>query len=221
MKIMKRKNIITSLLMLGILTTEAQVINVNSIEAPAKGEMEIVVTANANINNYVAAGFNLELPEGFSVAGVEGVKGDAVQSNHMVRVGQTGGSKIRVAVYSLGNSPFGMEDGNTITLCTLKLKAPNKEGTFTGQMTGVEYATTGNVLTKGSGLQFGITIKPGNIDKPGDADGNGEVNAADIDAFVQYIMEGDFDGFNFDNANLSGDDKVDAADLVMLINMVE
>lgn len=55
---------------------------------------------------------------------------------------------------------------------------------------------------------------------PGDADGNGEVNAADIDAVVRYIMEGDFDGFNFDNANLSGDDNVDAADLVLLINMV-
>lgn len=55
----------------------------------------------------------------------------------------------------------------------------------------------------------------------GDADGNGKVEAADIDAVVKNIMEGDFEGFNFKNADLNGDDKVDAADLVLLINMVK
>lgn len=220
MKIMKRKNIIiASLLMLGILTTEAQVVKVNDTEALANDEMEIVVTANADINNYIAAGFDIELPEGFSVAGVEGVKGDAIQS-HVVRVGQASGSKIRVAVYSLANLTFGIEDGNTI-LCTLKLKAPDKEGSFSGQMTDLEYATASSVLTKGTGVQFGITIKPGNKGKLGDADGNGEVEAADIDAVVEYIMDGDDEGFNFDNANLNGDDKVDVADLVLLIKMVK
>ena len=112
---MKRKNIIiASLLMSGILTTEAQVVKVNDTEALANDEMEIVVTANADINNYVAAGFNIELPEGFSVVGVEGVKGDAIQSNHVVRVGQANGSKIRVAVYSMSNLTFGIEDGHYI-----------------------------------------------------------------------------------------------------------
>ena len=55
---------------------------------------------------------------------------------------------------------------------------------------------------------------------PGDADGNGKVETADIDAVVKYIMEGDYEDFNFENANLNGDDKVDAADLVLLIKMV-
>ena len=66
-----------------------------------------------------------------------------------------------------------------------------------------------------SGYLFSLTAA-----NPGDADGNGVVNAADIDAVVRYIMDGDDEGFNFDNANLSGDDKVDAADLVLLINML-
>ena len=55
---------------------------------------------------------------------------------------------------------------------------------------------------------------------PGDADGNCKVEAADIDAVVKYIFEGEFEGFKFENANLNGDDKVDAADLVLLIKMV-
>jgi hypothetical protein len=56
---------------------------------------------------------------------------------------------------------------------------------------------------------------------PGDADGSGDVNAADIDAVVRYIMTGDTTNFVFENANLNGDDKVDAADLVLLIKKVK
>ena len=65
------------------------------------------------------------------------------------------------------------------------------------------------------------TPDPGPTSVPGDADGNGKVETADIDAVVRYIMEGDFEGFNFDNANLNDDDKVDAADLVLLIKMLQ
>lgn len=215
MKIMKRNNIfIASLLMLGALTTEAQTIKVSGTEASANGEMQIVVTANANISNYIATGFYVELPEGFSVAGVEGVKGSAVQSNHVVRVGQTGTNKFRVAVYSLANSSFNLE-GNTPTLCTLKLTAPNKEGSFTGQLTGVEFSTASHGLAKENGSQFNISLKS----SVGDADGNGVVNANDVKTVVDYIMGKNPANFVFANANMNGDNVVDAADLVLLISM--
>jgi hypothetical protein len=73
---------------------------------------------------------------------------------------------------------------------------------------------------------FSLTEDEGDPDPdptsvPGDADGNGKVETADIDAVVRYIMEGDFEGFNFDNANLNDDDEVDAADLVLLIKMLQ
>ena len=55
----------------------------------------------------------------------------------------------------------------------------------------------------------------------GDANNDGKVNADDIKAVVDYIMTGKTVGFNFDNANLNGDKKVDAADLVLLINKVK
>lgn len=55
----------------------------------------------------------------------------------------------------------------------------------------------------------------------GDADGNGSVGPEDIEAIVRYIMEGEYEGFNFENANLNGDSKVDAADLVLLISMLK
>ena len=58
MKKMKRTIIsIASLLMLGALTTEAQTIKVSGTEASANGEMQIVITADASISNYIATGF--------------------------------------------------------------------------------------------------------------------------------------------------------------------
>ena len=212
---MERKNIIiASLLMFGVLTAEAQTVKVNETEATANGEMEFVVTADANINNYIATGFFVELPEGFSVAGVEGVKSNAVQSNHMVRLGQTGDSKFRVAVYSLSNSSFDVVGGGVPTLCTLKVKAPNKVGIFTGRLTGVEFANASHVLSKGSELQFTITIKPDG--KRGDINGDGNVDNADIITIVGYIMAGEYD----EKADLNGDDNVDAADVVELVKCI-
>lgn len=62
-------------------------------------------------------------------------------------------------------------------------------------------------------------IEMGSTSLPGDADGNGSVGPEDIEAIVKYIMGGWYEGFNFENANLNGDGKVDASDLVLLINM--
>ena len=55
----------------------------------------------------------------------------------------------------------------------------------------------------------------------GDASGDGVVDKLDIQAVVDYILMGKTEGFDLDAADLNGDDKVDAADLVLLINKVK
>lgn len=93
----------------------------------------------------------------------------------------------------------------------------------------INYMTAGMSMEleiPGIDTYFSLTEDEGDPDPdptsvPGDADGNGKVETTDIDAVVRYIMEGDFEGFNFDNANLNDDDKVDAADLVLLIKMLQ
>ena len=52
---------------------------------------------------------------------------------------------------------------------------------------------------------------------PGDVDGSGDVNAADIDAVVQYIMTGKYDS----KADLNHDNKVNAADIVEIVNIIK
>ena len=55
----------------------------------------------------------------------------------------------------------------------------------------------------------------------GDASGDGVVDKLDIQAVVDYILTGKTEGFDLDAADLNGDDKVDAADLVLLINKLK
>ena len=54
----------------------------------------------------------------------------------------------------------------------------------------------------------------------GDADGNREVNHNDIDFVNNYIMTGkEPNGFNWWNAEMNNDGKINVADIVKIINM--
>lgn len=58
-------------------------------------------------------------------------------------------------------------------------------------------------------------------DIPGDANSDWKVNAADIDAIADYIVKGKTEGFVIDNADVSNDGKVDASDIVKMINIIK
>ena len=67
-----------------------------------------------------------------------------------------------------------------------------------------------------SGILFSLTAN--NL---GDADGNGVVDANDVKIVVDYIMGKNPANFVFANANMNGDNVVDAADLVLLLSMLK
>lgn len=73
------------------------------------------------------------------------------------------------------------------------------------------------MLVDGTGWVFSLSPLSSVL---GDANGNGEVDAKDIKTVADYIMGRDPLPFVFANANMNGDTKVDAADLVLLIKMV-
>ena len=96
--------------------------------------------------------------------------------------------------------------------------------------------TTGAVTIKGIGTTIITAYTNGNDEYdygdayylltvkeplPGDANGNGNVDEDDIKTVVDYIMTGKEDGINLGNADLNGDSKVNAADLVLLINKLK
>lgn len=56
---------------------------------------------------------------------------------------------------------------------------------------------------------------------PGDANNDGKVDNKDVDAVADYIMTGNEDGFIFKNADMNGDKEVNAADIVLIVNMIK
>lgn len=57
--------------------------------------------------------------------------------------------------------------------------------------------------------------------KAGDANCDGHVTAADAEAVADHIMGQTPDNFNEKNADVNGDDKIDAADIVEIVNRIE
>ena len=84
------------------------------------------------------------------------------------------------------------------------------------------YASTsdGKALTRAAAencvLLYGYSVTL--AEKPkGDVNGDGEVDEADLELVVNYILK-PFEDFNKDAADMNGDGKVNAADVVLIIN---
>ena len=78
----------------------------------------------------------------------------------------------------------------------------------------------GKVLTRAAAencvLLYGYSVTL--AEKPkGDVNGDGEVDEADLELVVNYILK-PFEDFNKDAADMNGDGKVNAADVVLIIN---
>ena len=108
--------------------------------------------------------------------------------------------------FDIADNVFGIEDGDNMLAPTATLTVPY------GTKTKYEAAAGWKLFQPITEMESQGT--------PGDANGDGDVDADDIDAIVRYIITGDTTNFVFDNANLNGDNKVDAADLVLLIKTV-
>ena len=106
--------------------------------------------------------------------------------------------------FAISDNVFGVVDGDVITPPTATLSVP---------------AGSQEAYEKAEGWKKFSSIMEMNA-LLGDANGSGGVDADDIKAVVRFIMEGNFEGFVFDNADVVKDGKVNAADLVKIIDMV-
>ena len=56
---------------------------------------------------------------------------------------------------------------------------------------------------------------------PGDADGDEDVDFDDIEITKNYIMTGEAEDFIFENADMNGDNEINAADIVKILNIIK
>lgn len=65
-----------------------------------------------------------------------------------------------------------------------------------------------------------MSIVPLGSEMLGDANCDGIVDMRDIDIIAEFIMKGKVDSFSFENADANGDYKVDVADIVTILNII-
>jgi hypothetical protein len=95
----------------------------------------------------------------------------------------------------------------------LKIKAPNKIGTFNGNLSGVEFATNSHSLVTAAASTFIIKLSG-----KGDVNGDGSINAKDIVDLVMYMMGKK--ALDLDAADVNGDGVVNSADVILVSNAI-
>lgn len=188
-------------------------------EASMSANKELVITiAGEDMNNYIATGFYIELPDDFSASGIEAQKTDNVQSDHVIKVGQVADNKIRVAAYSLSNSSFNISKtgGSTspLTFCVVKMIASNTSGSFKGKLSGIEFATSSHGLVTADPSPFDMAIRV-----LGDADGDGTVDVNDVTTTINYILKKPYTNFIMEAADVDGDKTIDVNDVQGIIDI--
>jgi hypothetical protein len=100
---------------------------------------------------------------------------------------------------------------------TLSVAATVAEGEYDIQLKDVVMtAADGTSIAQVESKTFKLTIEPGSEEKKGDLTGDGDVNAADIQALLNIIASGEFDP----RADLTGDGDVNAGDIQALLNII-
>ncbi len=79
-------------------------------------------------------------------------------------------------------------------------------------------AGTGFIFPTNKGKALSIVI--GGTSMPGDVNGDNVVDGYDADAVARFIVTRKTEHFIFKNADVDNNNRIDAADLVIIINMI-
>lgn len=165
---MEKKSILIMIVLLFSLIGKAQTINVDDVPIANDKTGTICVNLNGG-GGYVATGFYVELPDGFSFTGNAQDMADA----HVVKTYLQKDATTKVAAFSTDNAEF----NNSSKLLNLQIKAEHTTaGTYRGKISGIEFASNKLELLNKSNVYFNIII-----------DESLSVNATNIDATESNI----------------------------------
>lgn len=222
-----KKILFATAMILTSLAVNAQSVSVNDVEANAN-DVATVKVCLSDASHCTATGFYLEFDDGLSIAGVEDVVSADVQSDHIVRFGQISSTKLRIAIYSPTNSTFELSPASTegggedapLSICDLKLVLPNKAGTFTGRLTGIELANGAEYFNTQEDVPFDIIVNGNSAGLIGDTNGDGKVLIGDVIAMLNYILGSPSLNFNENAADVNGDGKILIGDVIAVLNII-
>ena len=198
-------------------------IYVDPVSAKTGGEVTLSVKMK-NIVQTEGFQFDLELPEGVTVAKDADGFPEAYLSTARTTLRKTNyfdssfleNGALRVVAGSTNGSAIDGNDGEVVTI-KLNVAKNVSAGSYPILIRNIAISDTNSDSHNVAYVKSTMTVASGVL---GDANGSGFVGPEDITAIVNYIMSGDTMNFVFENADLNNDNKVDAADLVRLIKMV-
>ena len=201
---------------------KAQPYSINELHIqPVSGFYGEEVTISMTMNNMdPVSGYQVEFEMPEQLEYVEGsfVLSDRKQ-DHSSAVSQND-NVLRIIVYSQSDKPL---TGNEGEIGSFTVKLVGHESVELKPLKAVLSATVNNVIEDVTYGVFGglITINEHEQGKQGDANGDGEVDYTDIEAIIDYIMNGETEDFIFNNADINKDEEVNAADIVLIVNIIK
>ena len=174
----------------------------------ASGDTKQLQIELTNEAAYIGFQFDLFLPEGITLTGYS-VNSARVPEEIEVDMEQTDGCYRFVGV-GLGTETISGTSGNIISI-TVKADENLKGRNLTGYLREVKLSKLDGTGTTNAETPFQITNTTS-----GDLSGNGSLGPEDVSALVDLIMSDTYEA----KADLNGDDKVNAVDLVLLTNLV-
>ena len=131
----------------------AQTLSVQSIEAEAGSQANIIVSISGVETNTTALQFNLALPDGVTL-NETGISTGTAASNHGYEVRSLDSGERLIVVFDLNLGSI--QNGE---LLILPVTLGTAEGTFSGSLNTVRFSDTDAVSKEGDGTSFTITAK--------------------------------------------------------------
>ena len=194
-------------------------IYIEEISVFAGNETTLTVSLkNSQTTN--AYSFDMVLPEGMSIVQDEDDEYQYELSNrhndHMSTLNYIGNNTYSFAILSLQSKKVSGNDG---AICTFKVKVEEMvaAGKYPATIQNAKYSLT----TGASKVTMSETTDQLTVKKLGDANSDGNVTEADVNAIADYIMGQIPTDFDEEAADVNGDNKINAADIVKIVNMMK
>lgn len=209
---MKRVNILSIFALMWLsISVSAQTITIKDLAVDAGTTANIEISMNG-ASNYVALGFVITLPEGFSFT----KQTSCALANHEAKTYLLSKNSIKVVIYSLVNKLFNDVEEDMLNI---QFKAGVGEGTYQGTISNIEYSTeiprqrtkpdvTFNIAVSGSGAILG------------DANSDGKLTVADYTAIAHKILGKPTTNFNEKAADVNNDGKINMADYTGVVHLL-
>ena len=187
------------------------------VGAGRTAKMEIVLI-NPDAK-YTAFETDIYLPEGLELVKQDDeymVETSRTAESHSASVSQKTGY-YKLVLSSTKNEELSGTDGTVVTL-TVKANANITVGNKTGCLKKIKLASNDNTGVLIDEKTFEIEVLS---HIPGDVNSDGEIDEKDVIAIAKHIMGQTPAGFDMDAADVNGDKKINAADIVALITLIK